>query len=201
MWDSTCIPSKVDHVLYPLKRPFRCAQAHHVLVFWWLLMALSRDPGQCLLKGLMSYLPPSLTDWTTMRLSRSGQWDAAAVVERMATTTLRTLPPPADGVLSLSGDSTVQDKRGRPHPWGHTTRHSEHDSYTFGFEMVLLIARWDRVRVPIALAPIDPPIKGHQHLLLRQRLKDCVCPAWGRQVIGVAAAGCAANETWRRLTQ
>ena len=58
---------------------------------------------------------------------RSGQWDAAAVIEGMAPTTLRTLPPPADGVLSLLGDSTLQDKRGRKHPLGQTTRHREHD--------------------------------------------------------------------------
>src|SRR5207249_3833852 len=37
--------------------------------------------------------------WTTMQMIRSGQWDAAAVIEGMAPTTLRTLPPPADGGL------------------------------------------------------------------------------------------------------
>lgn len=201
MWGSTCIPSKVYQVLYPLKRHFRCAQAQHFLVFCWLLMALIRDPGKGTLKGLMSYLPPTLKYWTTMRMIRSGQWDAAAVVARMATTTLRTLPPPADGVLYLIGDSTVKDKPGRKHPLGHTTRHSEHDPYTFGFEMVLLIASWDRFRVPVALAPIDPTIKGHQNILFRRMLKDFVCPAWVRQVIVVADAGFAANETLRLITQ
>ena len=96
----------------------------------------------------------------------------------MATATLRTLPPPADGVLYLIGDSTLKDKRGRKHPLGHTTRHSEHDPYTFGFEMVLLIASWGRLRVPMALATIDPQIKGHQNILFRQMLKDFVPPAW-----------------------
>lgn len=61
----------------------------------------------------------------------------------MAATTLRTLPPPLDGVLDLIGDSTLKEKRGQQHPLGHTTRQSEHAPYTFGFEMVLLMASWD----------------------------------------------------------
>ena len=77
MWGCTCIPSNVYQVLYPLKRHFRCAQAQHFLVFCWLLMALIRDPGKGTLKGLQAYLPPTLKYWTTMRMIRSGQWDAA----------------------------------------------------------------------------------------------------------------------------
>jgi hypothetical protein len=201
MWGCTCIPSTVYQVLYPLKRHFRCAQARHFLVFCWLLIALIRDPGKGTLKGLQAYLPPTLKYWTTLRMIRSSQWDAEAVVDDMATATLRALPPPTDGVLYLIGDSTLKDKRGRKHPLGHTTRHSEHDPYTFGFEMVLLIASWGRGRVPVALAPIDPKIKGHQNILFRQMLKDFVPPAWVRQVVVVADAGFAANATLHLITE
>jgi Transposase DDE domain group 1 len=201
MWGSTRIPSKVYQALYPLKKHFRCAQARHFLVCCWLVMALIRDPGKGTLKGLHAYLPSTLKYWTTLRMLRSGQWDAAAVVCDLATATLRTLPPPADGVLYLIGDSTLKDKRGRKHPLGHTTRHSEHDPYTFGFEMVLLIVSWGRLRVPVALATIDPHIKGHQNILFRQMLKDFVPPAWTRQVVVVADAGFAANETLRLITE
>ena len=201
MWGSTRIPSKVYQVLYPLKKHFRCAQARHFLVFCWLVTALIRDPGKGTLKGLQAYLPPTLKYWTTMRMMRSSQWDAQAVVCDLATTTLRTLPPPADGVLYLIGDSTLKDKRGRKHPLGHTTRHSEHEPYTFGFEMVLLMASWGPFRVPVALAPIAPHIKGHQNILFRQMLKDFVPPAWTRQVVVVADAGFAANETLRLITE
>jgi hypothetical protein len=201
MWGCTCIPSKIYQVLYPLKRYFRCAQAQHFLVFCWLLMALIRDPGKGTLKGLTSYLPPALKYWTTMRMVRSGQWDAQAVLTEMATATLRSLPPPADGVLYLIGDSAVKDKRGRKHPLGHTTRHSEHEPYTFGFELVLLLASWGRFRLPVGLAPMDSTIKGHQNILFRQMLKDFVPPAWPRQVVGVADAGFAANETLRLITE
>ena len=201
MWDRTCIPRKVYQVLSPCKRHFRCAQAQHFLVFCWLVIALIRDPGKGTLKGRGTYLPSTLPYWTTLRMVRSSQWDAAAVMTQMATATLRTLPPPADGVLYLIGDSTLKDKRGRKHPLGHTTRHSEHDPYTFGFEMVLRIASWGRVRVPVALATIAPHIKGHQNILFRQMLKDFVPPAWPRQVVVVADAGCAANETLRLITE
>lgn len=201
MWGCTCIPSKVYQVLYPLKRHFRCAQARHFLVCCWLLIALIRDPGTGTLKGLQAYLPPTLKYWTTLRMIRSGQWEAAAVVEDMATAALRALPPPADGVLYLIGDSTLKDKRGRKHPLGHMTRHSEHDPYTFGFEMVLLIASWGRFRVPVALAPMDPEIKGHQNILFRQMLKDFVPPAWVKQVVVVADAGFAANATLHLITE
>ena len=201
MWGCTCIPSTIYQVLYPLKRHFRCAQAQHFLVFCWLLMAWIRDPGKGTLKGLTSYLPPTLKDWTTIRMVRSGQWDAQAVLTDMATATLRSLPPPADGMLYLIGDSTWKDKRGRQHPLGHTTRHSAHDPYTFGFELVLLMASWDHVRVPIALGRIDPTIRGPQNILFRQMLRDVVPPAWVRQIIVVADAGFAANETLRLMTE
>jgi hypothetical protein len=177
MWGSTCIPRKVYQGLYPLTRHFGCAQAQHFLVFCWLLMALIRDPGKGTLKGLKPYLPPTLKYWTTVRLIRSGQWDVEAVVCDLATATLRALPPPADGVLYLIGDSTVKETRGRKHPLGRTRRHSEHDPYTFGFEVVLLIASWEHRRIPVALALIDPTCRGHQNILFRQMLTDFVPPS------------------------
>ena len=119
----------------------------------------------------------------------------------LATATLRALPPPTDGVLYLIGDSTLPQKRGRKHPLGRTTRHSEHDPYPFGFEVVLLIASWGRFRVPVALALMDPQSKGHQNLLFRQMLKDFAPPAWVHQIVVGADAGCAANATLRLITE
>ena len=132
---------------------------------------------------------------------RSSQWDAAAVMTQMAAATLRTLPPPADGVLDVIGDSTLKDQRGRKHPLGHTTRHSEHDPSTFGFEMVLMIASGERFRVPIALVPIVPQMKGHQNILFRQLLQDFVPPRWTRHVVVIADAGFAANATMRLIAE
>jgi hypothetical protein len=64
MWGRTCIPRKVYQVLFPFKRDFCCVQAQHFLVFWWLVVALIRDPGKGTLRGLGTYLPSKLNDWT-----------------------------------------------------------------------------------------------------------------------------------------
>jgi hypothetical protein len=90
-------------------------------------MTLMRDPGKGTLTGRQSSLPSTLKYWTTLRMMRSGPWDAEAVVCALATATRRTLPPPSDRVRSLIGESTWNDTRGRKHLLGHTTRHSEHD--------------------------------------------------------------------------
>jgi hypothetical protein len=176
-------------VLYPFEKHFSCAQAQHFLVFCWLVVALIRAPGKGTLKGLRPSLPAKLSYWPTVRMVRSGQWDAQAVLTDLATATLRSLPPPTDGVLYLIGDRTLKPKRGRKHPLGHFTRHGERDPYLFGFALVLLIASWDHVRVPVALGLIDPRYRGHQNSLFRQMLKAFVPPGWVQQVVVVADAG------------
>jgi hypothetical protein len=159
------------------------------------LIALILDGGKGTLKELCQYLPPTLKYWTLMRLVRSGQWDEEALVTQMASDVMRWLPPPADGVLHLSGDKTRQEKRGHKHPLGHVSRENEHAPYTFGFDMVVMIASWDRLRWPVAIAPIAPALKGHQNLLFRHMLKTFKPPSWVRQVVVSADAGFAANTT------
>jgi hypothetical protein len=67
--------------------------------------------------------------------------------------------------------------------------------------MVLRVASWGRLRAPVALATIDPAMKGQQNILFRQMLKDFVPPPWVRQVVVGADAGCAANATLRLITE
>jgi hypothetical protein len=102
---------------------------------------------------------------------------------------VRSLPPAADGTLYLMGDTTHKPKRGRKPPLGHGTRQSESASYTFGFARVVVVARGEGFRMPIALATIDPARKGHQHILCRQMLKAFEPPAWVREGVVVADAG------------
>jgi Transposase DDE domain len=113
----------------------------------------------------------------------------------MADKVLCSLPPAADGTRSLMGDTTHKPKRGRQHPLGHVTRHSASSPYTFGFAMGVLMASWNRFRLPVAIAAIAPERKGHQHILCRQLLKDFEPPAWVREVVVVADAGSPANAT------
>jgi hypothetical protein len=185
-------------VLFPGKRDCRGAQAPPLLVCWWVVVALRRDPGQGTLTGRGTSLPATRTYWTTRRLVRSGPWDAPGLMTALAATTLRTLPPPLDGVRYLSGERPLTAPRGQQHPRGHTTRHREPDPDPWGGERVRLLASWDRCRLPLALVPIDPPGRGPQHSLCRQLVKAVVPPAWARRVVGGADAGCAANATRRR---
>jgi hypothetical protein len=195
MWSLTCVPTNVYHALYKFKPVFRCVQARHFSVFCWLLMALILDNGKGRLKDLCHYLPPKLRYWTLMRMVRSGQWDASVLVRAMSHDVLNWLPAPEDGVIHLSADKTRKDKRGRKHPLGLVTRESAYAPYHFGFEMVLLIASWDRYRIPLRLAVMDPNVKGHQNLLFRHMLETVDLPSWVRQVIVSGDAGFAANPT------
>jgi hypothetical protein len=169
------------------------------MIFCWLLLAIIRDPEAGTLKGLCPYLPPHLSYWALMRMLRSGQWDAQAVMRGMAKKVLRSLPPAADGKRYLIGDTTHKPKRGRQHPLGQVTRQSASSPYTFGFNMVVLIASGDRFRIPVAIATIDPERKGHQNILFRQMLEAFEPPAWVREVGVVADAGYPANATRKRI--
>jgi hypothetical protein len=199
MWRFTCLPRTVYDFLYPFKPLFRCSQARHFVIFCWLLVAIIRDPGAGTLKGLCPYLPPHLSYWALIRMLRSGKWDAQAVLSGMSKRVLRSLPPPADGKLYLIGDTTHKPKRGRQHPLGLVTRQRESSPYTFGFNMVVLVASWGQFRIPIALAPIDPKRKGHQNILFRQMLREFEPPSWVREVVVLADAGFPANPTLKLI--
>jgi hypothetical protein len=110
---------------------------------------------------------------------------------------LHWLPAPAERIMHLRADKTRKDKRGRKHPLGLVTRESAHAPYCFGFAMVLLIARWNRYRIPIAIAVMAPKCKGHQNILFRQMLETVALPSWVPQGIVTADAGCAANKTFK----
>ncbi len=87
--------------------------------------------------------------------------------------------PAADGKLYLIGDTTHKPKRGRQHPLGLVTRQSASSPYTFGLNMVVLVASWNGFRIPIALAPVDPKRKGHQNILFRQDAQGLRAPVVG----------------------
>jgi hypothetical protein len=162
-------------------------------------MALMLDNGKGRLKDLCGYLPPKHRYWTLMRLVRSGQWDANVLVHEMRRDVRNWLPAPADGVMHLSADKTRKDKRGRKHPLGLVNHDSAHSPYHFGFAMVLLIARWDRYRIPIDLQVMDPKIKGHQNILFRHMLETVHLPSWVREVIVSGDTGFAANPTLKLI--
>ena len=77
---------------------------------FWCAAGWFRDPGKGTLKDLGMYLSPKLHYWTVMWTVRSGQWDTPAMLQTMAASTLRTLPPPVDSVFYLIGDSMLKEQ-------------------------------------------------------------------------------------------
>jgi hypothetical protein len=132
---------------------------------------------------------------------RSGYWDAASLVDEVSMATLATLPPPADGVLHLTGDSTITPRTGEQQPLARKTRTNEYAPYVFGQALVLMIAQWGRYRVPVKAAVLDPQIPGQQNLLFRQMLQDFVPPVGVKAVVVEADAAFAAKATLKLITE
>jgi hypothetical protein len=193
------IPQRVSNALASVAWSFSCPQGQHFRVFCWLLVTLIVIEGGATLKALSRLMPRSLAYWTVLRMMRCGYWDAAALVEELSVAVLSTLPPPADGVLHLSGDSTVNERTGEKQPLARKTRTNEFAPYVFGQALVLVIAHWGRCRVPGKAAVVDPKLTGHQNLLFRQMVKAFVPPAWVKDVIVEADAAFAAKATLQSI--
>lgn len=197
----TCLPAKIYETLYPYKSHFRCKQTRHFVLFCWLLVALCLDRGKGRVKELSDLMPDRVKYWALLRLLRSGYWNEQELIEGFSTDLLRMLPAPADGRLHLIGDKCLKDKRGKLHPFGHQTKSSKYAKAEFGFEFVLMIASWEKFRVPVGLRLIDPDIKGHQNILFREMVAEFKLPAWVKQLVVEADAGFAANETFKMLDE
>jgi hypothetical protein len=197
----TVLPGNVYDFLYQFKAHFRCKQSRHFVLFCWLIVMLIIDQGKGKIKGLSRIMPQRVRYWALMRMIRSGQWDAQELLEDMVYQVLAWLPAPADRVVYLIGDTTLKSKRGKKHPLGRKARTNDYAGYTFGFEMVIIIASWGRYRIPAGIGLIDPKRKGHQNILFRQMIKDFVVPKWASKVIVEADGGFAANETFGVIEQ
>lgn len=159
------------------------------------------EQGKGTINGLAPVAPRRIRYWAMMRMIGSGQWSAQELLTDMVQQLVVWLPAPADGVLYLIGDSTIKGKRGKKHRLGHKTRMNKVASYTFGFEMMLLVAHWGQYRTGVAAEVIDQGRKGQANILFRQMLRRFEPPGWARQVIVLAAAGLAANQTFRVIKQ
>lgn len=195
----TCVPKNVSEILTKYKHHFPCAQGRHFLLFCWIEVALILENGRGTLKELVLLMPQRIRYWAVLRMVRSRQWAAEELYSQMVGDLMRLLPPAKDGIMHLVADTTLKRKRGVKHPLGHKTRFNGYQQFTFGFEVVLLLASWDHFRIPVAIAVLDPKIKGHQNKLLRELLQQFRPPCWVRQLIVEADAGFASTETFQTL--
>jgi hypothetical protein len=188
------IPQRVATVLAPLSSSFRsCPQGQHFGLLCWLLVSLLLCQGSATLKQLVRFMPSRLQYWSLLRLLRAGYWEAADLLAEMARTVLATLPPPADGTLYLIADTTIRSKTGKKQPLAHHTRLNQHEPFVFGHSLLLVLAHWGRLRIPVGAVVLDPQRQGQQNIQLRRVLSRFQPPAWCRNVIVIADAGFASK--------
>ena len=188
------IPQRVATVLAPLSSSFRsCPQGQHFGLLCWLLVSLLLCQGSATLKQLVRFMPPRLQYWSGLRLLRAGYWEAADLLAEMARAVLATLPPPADGTLYLIADTTIRGKTGKKQPLAHHTRLNQHEPFVFGHSLLLVLAHWGRLRIPVGAVVLDPKRRGQQNIQLRPVLSGFQPPAWCRNVIVIADAGFASQ--------
>jgi hypothetical protein len=188
------IPQRVATVLAPLSSSFRsCPQGQHFGLLCWLLVALLLCQGSATLKQLVRLMPSRLQYWSLLRLLRAGYWEAADLLAEMARTVLATLPPPADGTLYLIAETTIRSKTGKKQPLAHHTRLNQQEPFVFGHSLLLVLAHWGRLRIPVGAVVLNPQRKGQQNIQLRHVLSRFQPPAWCRNVIVIADAGFASK--------
>ena len=192
------IPQKVSARLAPYRASFKCKQAQHFNIWCWLLVSLLLA-GSGRLKELTRWMPQRLAYWTVLRFVKAKVWDEQALLDLMVDDLLATLPPPRDGVLNLIFDTTRTAKTGKQQPLAYTTKTGKFEPYVFGHTVLLLVAQWGQFRVPLAVRVLNPNIKGHQNILVRELLTQYVPPVWCQRVVVEADAGFAAKATLQHI--
>jgi Transposase DDE domain len=164
----------------------------------WLIVMQALFPGRKTITELARWTPVEMTVWRFRRLLKADYWDIHGLVAWWAHQAIAVLPPPEDGVLTLTGDGSDKPKRGKKNPLAQKGRKSKHDPWFFGIRFALLIVSWDVFRLPVALRLIRP--KSHpkyrtENELFRDMVSAFTPPAWAKAVIveGDAAYGSQAN--------
>ncbi len=193
------IPERVENCLGSYRSYFNKGQGEHYRVWSWILVTIIVCQGAGRLKELVKYMPQNLAYWTILRMVRAKYWDEKDLFEIMVGDTLAILPPPQDGIIHLIGDTTRNEKTGKKQPLAYVTKMGKFEPFVFGQSVLVMIAHWGRLRIPVAVAVIDPKIRGHQNKLFREMLTHFKPPTWCKRIIVEADAGFAAKETLRLI--
>jgi hypothetical protein len=184
----TRLPEEVTRLLTPLKPYF---SYRHYLVFCWLLVAHLICFGKATVQGLARYTPTHVAAWHLRRLLAAGRWQWEQVLQWLVSEALAAFPPPKDGILYLVVDSTLKSKRGKKNPLAKKGRLNEYAPFTFGLQVVIVIAQWDVYRIPLAFRLVKPKESQDyqsENALVREMLAEVILPAWCKKVVVVADA-------------
>lgn len=176
----------------------------HRLMLCWLIVMQALFPGRKTLAELARWTPTEVTAWRLRRLLQAAYWEVHVLVEWWAQEALRTLPPPQDGVMTLTGDSSDKPKRGKRNPMAQKGRKSEHHPWFFGIRFALLIVSWDVFRLPVAFRLIRP--KSHpqyqtENALFRDMVAGFTPPAWATTVIVEGDAAYGSHDNMQMVLQ
>jgi len=170
----------------------------HRLMLIWLIVMQVLFPGRKTVAELARWTPSDITEWRFRRLLKATYWDVHRLVDWWARQVISVLPPPEDGVLTLTGDGSDKPKRGKHNPLAQKGRKSQYDPWFFGVRFALLMVSWDVFRLPVAFRLIRP--KSHpryqtENELFREMVEAFTPPTWAKVVIveGDAAYGSQAN--------
>lgn len=174
-------------------------KSRHRLMVCWLIVMQALFPGRKTLTERARWTPGEVTVWRWRRVLKATYWDVHRLVEWGAHKALALLPPPADGVLTLIGDSSHKPQRGPLNPLAQRGRTSEPDPWFFGIRCALLVARWDGWRLPGAFRLIRPKTHPHyrpENALFREMGLGFTPPAWATDILveGDAAYGSYAHR-------
>jgi hypothetical protein len=136
----TCLPRRVSQCLRVLAPGFH---PRHQRVFSWLVGWPLVDGERATLNALARPGPPHLAYQHSRRWLCAAYWCTKTWRWGFAAQALQALPPPAEGLRSRGGDSTLNGQRGAKHPVAHQTRLSQYHPDIFGFRIVLLMAPWE----------------------------------------------------------
>ena len=193
----TSLPIFVTHLFRGMPGVWK---AQHRLMLSWLIVMQALFPGRKTVAELARWTPIEMTEWRCRRLLKATYWDVHRLIDWWAHQVISVLPPPEDGVLTLTGDGSDKPKRGKKNPLAQKGRKSQYDPWFFGVRFALLIVSWDVFRLPVAFRLIRP--KSHpkyrtENDLFREMVKAFTPPTWAKVVIveGDAAYGSQDNMT------
>lgn len=179
-------------------------KSRHRLLLCWLIVMQALFPGRKTLAEFARWTPAEVTSWRWRRLLKATYWDVHGLVAWWAHQALNTLPPPEDGVLTLTGDGSDKPKRGKNNPMAQKGRKSEHHPWFFGIRFALLIASWDVFRFPVAFRLIRP--KSHpqyrtENALFRDMVRGFTPPSWATAIIVEGDAAYGSQDNMKMVQQ
>jgi hypothetical protein len=179
-------------------------KSRHRLMLCWLIVMQALFPGRKTLAELARWMPAEVTSWRLRRVLKATYWDVHVLVEWWAQKALNVLPPPEDGVITLTGDGSDKPKRGTHNPLAQKGRKSEHHPWFFGMRFALLIVSWDVFRFPVAFRLIRP--KSHpryrtENALFRDMVMGFTPPSWAQAVIVEGDAAYGSQDNMKMVRQ